>query len=270
MAVVRTLLLLALALAVVGVVADEFDDHGEVQVLTNDNFDAAVAADLMLVEFYAPWCGRWRDIIVDASSFVSFFSADTHRNSFGVSFSLSLFSLPHKTGHCKALAPEFKAAAETLLENDPPIALGMLDATVHGETSGKFEVSDHFTFTFFHSPLFFHSLVLLMFAPNSSFQVSRTLYFFVSFSFRQVSGYPTLKIFRKGKATAYSGPRKADGIVSYMKVSMNDVVFFFFLTPTHATNFPSLFLFLSLSLFSFVSVAPSRTGRAHSYLRERG
>ncbi|CAE6506462.1 unnamed protein product [Rhizoctonia solani] len=32
-----------------------------------------------------------------------------------------------------------------------------------------------------------------------------------------VGGYPTLKVFRKGKDKEYSGPRKADGIVSYMK-----------------------------------------------------
>ncbi|KAN0065402.1 protein disulfide-isomerase precursor [Thecaphora frezii] len=33
----------------------------------------------------------------------------------------------------------------------------------------------------------------------------------------EVSGYPTLKINRKGAFTEYNGPRKADGIVSYMQ-----------------------------------------------------
>ncbi|CAE6435792.1 hypothetical protein ACGC1H_000829 [Rhizoctonia solani] len=32
-----------------------------------------------------------------------------------------------------------------------------------------------------------------------------------------VGGYPTLKVFRNGKPKEYSGPRKADGIISYMK-----------------------------------------------------
>ncbi|KAI9508935.1 thioredoxin-like protein [Russula earlei] len=31
-----------------------------------------------------------------------------------------------------------------------------------------------------------------------------------------VQGYPTLKVFRNGEPTEYTGPRKADGIVSYM------------------------------------------------------
>lgn len=31
-----------------------------------------------------------------------------------------------------------------------------------------------------------------------------------------VQGYPTLKVFRNGTSTEYSGPRKADGIISYM------------------------------------------------------
>jgi protein disulfide-isomerase A1 len=31
-----------------------------------------------------------------------------------------------------------------------------------------------------------------------------------------VKGYPTLKVFRNGHASEYSGPRKTDGIVNYM------------------------------------------------------
>jgi protein disulfide-isomerase A1 len=31
-----------------------------------------------------------------------------------------------------------------------------------------------------------------------------------------IQGYPTLKVYRKGVATDYNGPRKADGIISYM------------------------------------------------------
>ncbi|RXM34802.1 Protein disulfide-isomerase A4 [Acipenser ruthenus] len=99
-------------------------------VLTNDNFDEVVnEADIILVEFYAPWCG-----------------------------------------HCKQLAPKYEKAAKELSKRTQPIPLAKVDATVESEVAKRFEVS----------------------------------------------GYPTLKIFRKGKAFEYNGPREEHGIVDYM------------------------------------------------------
>lgn len=40
----------------------------------------------------------------------------------------------------------------------------------------------------------------------------------------EISGYPTLKIFANGVASEYKGPRKADGIVSYMQKRAQPVV----------------------------------------------
>lgn len=37
-----------------------------------------------------------------------------------------------------------------------------------------------------------------------------------------ITGYPTLKVFRNGIPSDYTGPRKADGIISYMIKCVGD------------------------------------------------
>ncbi|KAF8138721.1 thioredoxin-like protein [Boletus edulis] len=118
----------AAALASLVVADTDAEKPSDVVSVTQDTFESTVNPEpLILVEFYAPWCG-----------------------------------------HCKALAPHYEEAATTLKESD--IKLAKVDCVEDAELCQA----------------------------------------------HGVQGYPTLKLFRNGEATDYTGPRKADGIVSYM------------------------------------------------------
>jgi len=102
----------------------------KVITLTKDNFDEeALEVDLILVKFYAPWCG-----------------------------------------HCKAMAPAYEEVSHRLLEVDPPIPVGKVDATQDPELAEKYGVR----------------------------------------------GYPTLKIFKKGQVSDYTGGREAPDMINAM------------------------------------------------------
>ncbi|XP_068603841.1 protein disulfide-isomerase A4 [Brachionichthys hirsutus] len=74
-------------------------------------------------------------------------------------------------GHCKTFAPEYEKIAQALKENDPPVPVAKVDATVATGLSQRFEVS----------------------------------------------GYPTIKILKRGEPVDYDGGRTETAIVTRVK-----------------------------------------------------
>lgn len=104
--------------------------NGDVVTLTDANFDEYIKKSIVLVKFYAPWCG-----------------------------------------HCKSLAPEYELAAKKLKDEGSDFVLGELDATVHTKQAQK----------------------------------------------AAIRSYPTLKLYIDGIPIDFTGDRKADPIVDWIK-----------------------------------------------------
>ncbi|XP_075936670.1 protein disulfide-isomerase A4 [Anarhichas minor] len=223
----------------------EVKEENGVLVFTNGNYDTFMEGkDTVLVEFYAPWCG-----------------------------------------HCKQFAPEYEKIAQTLKENDPPIPVAKVDATIANEIASRFEVSGYPTIKIMKNgePVDYEGArteaaivarvkevaqpdwkpppeaTLVLTKDNFDETVNNADIILVEFyapwcghckrlapEFEKaaqdlsqrsppiplakvdgtieselatrfdVSGYPTIKIFRKGKVFDYNGPREQHGIVDFM------------------------------------------------------
>ncbi|XP_068437521.1 protein disulfide-isomerase A4 isoform X2 [Clinocottus analis] len=224
----------------------ELKEENGVLVFTNGNYDTFMEGkDTVLVEFYAPWCG-----------------------------------------HCKQFAPEYEKIAQTLKENDPPIPVAKVDATVATTLASRFEVSGYPTIKIMKNgePVDYDGArtekaivarvkevahpdwkpppdaTLVLTKENFDETVNNAEIILVEFyapwcghckslapeyekaakelSQRSppiplakvdgtienelatrfgVTGYPTIKIFRKGKVFDYNGPREHRGIVTHME-----------------------------------------------------
>nr|XP_033786078.1 protein disulfide-isomerase A4 isoform X2 [Geotrypetes seraphini] len=220
------------------------EDNG-VLILTDTNFETFTAdKDTVLLEFYAPWCG-----------------------------------------HCKQFATEYEKIAKTLKENDPPIPVAKIDATVATSLAGRFGINGYPTIKIlkkgqaidydesrtekaivdkvkeisqpdwvpppeativltkdnfdevvnsadiilveFYAPWCGHCKKLAPEYEKAAQQLSKRtppiplakvdaiVETEIAGRF-DVTSYPTLKIFRKGKVFEYNGPRENYGIVDYM------------------------------------------------------
>ncbi|KAG7525337.1 disulfide-isomerase A4 [Solea senegalensis] len=223
----------------------EVKEENGVLILDDNNFETFMEGkDTVLVEFYAPWCG-----------------------------------------HCKQFTPEYEKIAQTLKENDPPIPVAKVDATIASDLASRFEVSGYPTIKIlkkgepvdydgertqkaivdrvkevaqpdwkpppeatlvltkdnfddivnnadiilveFYAPWCGHCKRLAPEYEKAAKELSQrsppiplakvdaTVENELATRFG-VTGYPDLKMFRKGKVFEYNGPRETHGIVEYM------------------------------------------------------
>lgn len=54
-------------------------------------------------------------------------------------------------GHCKNMKPDFSKLAKFMNENNKPVKIAKVDATVHGEIATKFNVQGYPTLFYFQN-----------------------------------------------------------------------------------------------------------------------
>jgi protein disulfide-isomerase A4 len=227
--------------------AESEDDGSDVVVLTDDNFDSMVTADsIWLVEFYAPWCGHCKTLAPEyekAATALKGKSGDkvklgkvdatTHEKTAG-RFDVSGYpTLTFFTGGSSAKSYPYEGARDEAgivqfmseVQDGtwkPPVdrVVVLTDDNFHA-----FVDKEAITLVEFYAPWCGHCKKL---APDYEkaagklwkrgikiAKVDSTENTKVSSEF-DVSGYPTLKLFRKGTAEDYEGERTADAITDEM------------------------------------------------------
>ncbi|XP_077977959.1 protein disulfide-isomerase A4-like [Glandiceps talaboti] len=227
------------------------EEEDDVLVLTETNFDDVVdSKDIILVEFYAPWCGHCKKLAPEYSRAakqlkendppVSLAKLDaTEHGTVASRYDVSGYPTMKIFRHGEVFDYKGPREEEGIVKymkeqadpnwKPPPEAVLTLTDDNFDEIVDKEEL----ILVEFYAPWCGHCKKL---APEfeSAAQVLKgndppiplgkvdaTVETKVAARFG-VKGYPTLKIFRKGKDYEYSGPREEMGIINYMMTQSGD------------------------------------------------
>lgn len=220
-------------------------EEENVLVLTNENFDTVVSSKpIILVEFYAPWCGHCQVLAPEYSKAAAILKNSSPRISlakvdataqeevtkrFDVTGYPTLFIF--KNGNkleydgprtAQGIVDYMKQQADI---NYTPPPSAVLTLTLENFTS-VVESKDLVLVEFYApwcghckrlAPEYERAAKMLSNLPSPIWlaKVDATIEKELAKKF-EVSGYPTMFIFRKGERNKYDGPRDESGIISYM------------------------------------------------------
>lgn len=227
---------------------DEVDttvqEEDDVLVLTNDNFDTTISSNgIILVEFYAPWCGHCKSLapeyakaakaLKESDPPVALGKVDaTEHKELGQRFEVSGYPTLKFFKNGEPYDYEGPRESEGIIAfmkeraspdwKPPPPAVIQLKT----DNFDEFITNQDIALVEFYAPWCGHCKTLApkyekaaQILKNHSppiplVKVDATVDSELASRYG-VSGYPTLKIFRKGRDSEYKGPRD-EGIVNYM------------------------------------------------------
>lgn len=231
---------------------DEPVEEEDVLVLKETNFDATIKKHkIILVEFYAPWCGHCKQLAPEYAKAAKELKASeppvvlgkvdaTIESGLGTRFEVSGYPTLKifRDGQPEDYdGPRDKEGIVNYMKEKsdpnykpPPEAVVTLTKENFKEITEKEEIM----LVEFYAPWCGHCKKIAPELEKAAKQlkareegpiviakVDSTKEDELSKEY-DVSGYPTMKVFRKGKASEYKGPRDADGIVDYMEKHSGD------------------------------------------------